>query len=268
MKVVRHAALLLLLASAARGEERFPCDPPAGAHLGGQRPSALETCVTRHFRAHAADPAPATDSHGNGVCLADGRVFPISTHAIKTNFEQLLDAPDIQDMLWAQRYRRGKIVPVTTVDDDPGRIRFAPLFEVTWPKKALVTRTFFAHPVHVQPTVAEALARVEKKLAGDPSLAPFFEKLGGTFNDRKIAGTERTSAHAWGIAIDINPAKSNYWRWEKGGWKNAIPQKIVDAFEDQGFIWGGRWYHFDTMHFEYRPEMLDPACLMHPEEAR
>ncbi len=23
-----------------------------------------------------------------------------------------------------------------------------------------------------------------------------------------------------------------------------------------GFIWGGRWYHYDTMHFEYRPELL------------
>jgi len=26
------------------------------------------------------------------------------------------------------------------------------------------------------------------------------------------------------------------------------------------FIWGGRWYHFDTMHFEYRPELLDASC--------
>jgi hypothetical protein len=21
-------------------------------------------------------------------------------------------------------------------------------------------------------------------------------------------------------------------------------------------IWGGKWGHFDTMHFEYRPELL------------
>jgi hypothetical protein len=43
-------------------------------------------------------------------------------------------------------------------------------------------------------------------------------------------------------------------------WANQIPQVIVDAFEAEGFIWGGRWYHYDTMHFEYRPELLDPAC--------
>jgi len=22
------------------------------------------------------------------------------------------------------------------------------------------------------------------------------------------------------------------------------------------FIWRGRWYHYDTMHFEYRPELF------------
>ena len=42
-------------------------------------------------------------------------------------------------------------------------------------------------------------------------------------------------------------------------WRNRIPQAIVDAFEAEGFIWGGRWFHYDTMHFEYRPELLDPA---------
>jgi hypothetical protein len=28
------------------------------------------------------------------------------------------------------------------------------------------------------------------------------------------------------------------------------------VFEQHGFIWGGRWAHYDTMHFEYRPELL------------
>jgi hypothetical protein len=31
---------------------------------------------------------------------------------------------------------------------------------------------------------------------------------------------------------------------------------IVRVFERHGFIWGGRWRHYDTMHFEYRPELI------------
>ncbi len=35
-----------------------------------------------------------------------------------------------------------------------------------------------------------------------------------------------------------------------------VPLQIVEVFEEQGFIWGGKWFFFDTMHFEYRPEIL------------
>ena len=57
----------------------------------------------------------------------------------------------------------------------------------------------------------------------------------------------------------------SYWRWAggkspiEGGvfpYRNEVPIEIVEIFEAHGFIWGGRWYHYDTMHFEYRPEIL------------
>lgn len=84
----------------------------------------------------------------------------------------------------------------------------------------------------------------------------------GTYNCRVIAGTKRTSAHGHGIAIDIATKASDYWRWagaKAGGkipYKNKVPPEIVDVFEKHGFVWGGKWYHYDTMHFEYRPELL------------
>ncbi len=37
---------------------------------------------------------------------------------------------------------------------------------------------------------------------------------------------------------------------------NEIPWPIILIFEKYGFIWGGKWHHFDTMHFEYRPELF------------
>lgn len=36
-----------------------------------------------------------------------------------------------------------------------------------------------------------------------------------------------------------------------------FPPEIVQVFADEGFIWGGHWHHFDTMHFEYRPEFFN-----------
>jgi hypothetical protein len=33
-------------------------------------------------------------------------------------------------------------------------------------------------------------------------------------------------------------------------------EQVMKAFEAYGFIWGGKWMFYDTMHFEYRPEIL------------
>jgi hypothetical protein len=68
--------------------------------------------------------------------------------------------------------------------------------------------------------------------------------------------------HSFGIAIDIDADHSDYWRWNRPGrdgtypYRNRVPREVVDIFEKHGFIWGGAWYHYDTMHFEYRPELL------------
>lgn len=77
----------------------------------------------------------------------------------------------------------------------------------------------------------------------------------GTFNWRKIAKSNSLSAHSFGIAIDIDATNSSYWQWHKER-KNLLDKEIIHIFEKNGFIWGGRWISFDTMHFEYRPEFL------------
>jgi hypothetical protein len=66
--------------------------------------------------------------------------------------------------------------------------------------------------------------------------------------------------HAYGAAIDIGARYSDYWVWAQSRgdlpYRNRIPEEIVEAFEAEQFIWGGKWYHYDTMHFEYRPELF------------
>ena len=34
---------------------------------------------------------------------------------------------------------------------------------------------------------------------------------------------------------------------------------IVESFEKYGFVWGGKWSHFDILHFEYKPEIIIKA---------
>ena len=116
-----------------------------------------------------------------------------------------------------------------------------------------------------QAGAAEALEQVSRALARLPDrFDKYLTPTAGTFNWRAIAGTYRLSAHAFGIAIDINPQFGDYWRWRPmkttREHRNRIPFEIVDIFEANGFIWGGKWYHFDTLHFEYRPELLDGRC--------
>jgi hypothetical protein len=65
----------------------------------------------------------------------------------------------------------------------------------------------------------------------------------GCYNYRNIAGTNRLSKHAAGMAIDLN-----------AGMK--IPDRMVKCFEDAGFTWGGRWGppSTDPMHWQIDKE--------------
>ncbi len=69
--------------------------------------------------------------------------------------------------------------------------------------------------------------------------------------------------HAYGAAIDLNTAVGPYWRWAgmsaRVRARHRVPQEVIEIFERHGFIWGGKWLHVDTPHFEYRPELIGYA---------
>jgi D-alanyl-D-alanine carboxypeptidase len=246
----------LLVPMALCAGAALAADPPAPAGL---------RCLTRHYAVRAE-----LRDGGWAAVLPDGGAIAWDDGKAK-GFDEKLEHPDVEDV-FSIPYRGGAIRPVTAVDDDPGRVRLDELFKATYgatPETVdVVDVTFMGQKLKVHRKVAPKFAAVETQLkaavAKDPKLAGFLLGIGGTFNWRNIAGTDRPSAHSWGVSMDINVKRSHYWRWSKDAaitWKNEIPQPIVDAFEAQGFIWGGRWYHYDTMHFEYRPELLDPACF-------
>ena len=230
---------------------------------GTPAPPAELACLARHYAVR-----PAFERGAWFAVLPDGSRLPFDDGKPKT-FAERLAAPDIKD-IFSIPYRPGTIRPVTDENDDPGRIRATAILAASYGPKAAAQQVrvrFLGLEVQVHRRIVTALGRVAARLAEarkhDRTLAPFLGRLSGGFAERTIAGTDRTSAHAFGIAIDLDKSMSDYWRWQKSKllrWRNRIPQAIVDAFEAEGFIWGGRWYHYDTMHFEYRPELLDRDC--------
>ncbi|MBQ9451971.1 MAG: M15 family metallopeptidase [Desulfovibrio sp.] len=115
---------------------------------------------------------------------------------------------------------------------------------------------------------AEAMRRASATLAALVATRPGlrrFLKMDGGFNWRRIAGERRLSPHAFGIAFDISATVAPYWRWSRlqpHPMQKKYPSDIVQAFENEGFIWGGKWHEYDLMHFEYRPEIICKARIL------
>jgi peptidoglycan L-alanyl-D-glutamate endopeptidase CwlK len=193
---------------------------------------------------------------------------------VKTLNEQFSQA-DIEDQLKGI-YVKGK-TPRPAELDDPGRIRNDSFFKSMYGataaavKQKLVAVTWLPHTAPQQLMVTtvngvdKQLQAVSDEIEQLPAMLKYAEKAAGTFNWRMIKGTNRPSTHSYGIAIDINTNFSHYWQWDNKttdenksvpNYVNRIPWEIVAIFEKHGFIWGGKWYHYDTMHFEYRPELL------------
>jgi D-alanyl-D-alanine carboxypeptidase len=212
---------------------------------------------------------------GNELVWKDGTRMRIDDGKGEKTLDTMLSDPDIKDM-FVMAYPVGEKGLPPEKDFDPGRVRYTPLFvkmygdcrtsnvladaaDVVW------LRSKYGKAVKFSKIngAAATLQQVSDELDRLPDrFLQYLRPLQGTYNCRPIAKTDRLSAHAFGIAIDIAAAHSSYWLWSKPdasgriAYKNEIPWEIVRAFEKHGFIWGGKWYHYDTMHFEYRPEML------------
>jgi D-alanyl-D-alanine carboxypeptidase len=220
----------------------------------------------------------------NGYLLwKDGTRMPVSDERREKTFEELLKAPDILDQ-FAIRYPLGTPATIPRVNEDPGRIRNEAFFRKMYGdcEKGEVARQLSPAPwlpnrgggtvlVTAVNGVAEKLAAVSRELSQLPSkFSRYLVPSEGAYNCRVIADTNRPSMHAFGAAIDLNSRFGDYWLWTKSkegkfDWKNRIPLEIVDVFERHQFIWGGKWFHYDTMHFEYRPEIIAHAKKGWPE---
>jgi hypothetical protein len=203
----------------------------------------------------------------------DGTRMPLADGQPARSFDEMLRHGSILDQIRLP-YPAGGATTPRAPDDDPGRVRNRAFFDKIYGDCTrgevvlrLVPIVWLPHSWGrtVQITsvngVAEHLAAVSEELDALPAaLKPYAYPPAGTYNCRAVADTGQPSMHAWGAAIDLNAARADYWLWRgaasDGGRVDRMPAEIVAIFERHGFIWGGKWAHFDTMHFEYRPELL------------
>jgi hypothetical protein len=229
---------------------------------------------------------------GAHVYWRDGTSMDVTDGRDDKAFDDLLANASILDQ-FRLHYPHGRLAAPPALNADPGRFRNEAFFrkmygdchkgEVqrnmapitwlpkTWGKTVQVTRVN---------GVASTLKQVSDEIDALPAtIKAAAWPIAGVFSCRAVKDTGRPSMHAYAAAIDLNLKTSDYWLWQtaKGGnipYRNRMPQEIVDIFEKHGFIWGGKWYHYDTMHFEYRPELLRansaamPEMTVRPEPAR
>lgn len=205
----------------------------------------------------------------NVVHFADGTALPYGARKGKT-FAERLEHADIEDH-FAQPYPAFAPIAPPPPDFDPGRFRCdallkklygaskqeveANLVEVQWMPAHGGRKLRF----NGNQNAAAQLQKVSDELDKLPQeCMKYIVNIDGTYEYRPIEGTTRLSPHSYGIAIDLEVKNTAYWLWDKPyRYRNQIPKEVVDVFERHGFVWGGRWYHYDTMHFEYRPEMFE-----------
>ena len=211
----------------------------------------------------------------------DGTRMPLSDGQPDKSFEEQLRHGSILDQLRVP-YPTGRTAVVLDPLADPGRIRnrafFDKMYGDCW-KGEVAPRLVpivwlpqsWGHTIRATSVngVAERLAEISTLLdALPPALKRTVFPPAGTYNCRTVADTGQPSMHAWGAAIDVSAAGADYWLWARPAASNSrqaarIPAEIVEIFERHGFIWGGKWSHYDAMHFEYRPELVNtlPAAV-------
>lgn len=65
------------------------------------------------------------------------------------------------------------------------------------------------------------------------------------YSCRFIAGTNKWSTHAWGIAIDINSAYEHVGHYHN----HTVDSQVANVFQTHGWTWGLAFG--DAMHFQY-----------------
>jgi len=237
--------------------------------MPGVRAETKADSLDRLVRAY---PEALSGHDGKSIFWRDGTAMTADDGADNNSFDDLLRNASVVDQFHLS-YPLGPSPP-PELNYDPGRFRNEAFFKKMYGdcnagevQKNLVTVIWlprsWGKTIQVTLTngVADHLREVSDEIDRlEPAIKAAAFPIAGVLSCRSVADTGRMSMHGYAAAIDLNLKYSDYWLWagknKKIPYKNRMPLEIIDIFERHGFIWGGKWYHYDTMHFEYRPELL------------
>lgn len=121
---------------------------------------------------------------------------------------------------------------------------------LAWDKNTIVTR------MSCHKAIATALKRVFDDLLECYGYAKIKELgidlFGGCFNYRAMRGGKTWSVHAWGLAIDLDPARNSLRETSRTA-RFARPEykPMIDIFYKHGFVSLGVEKNYDWMHFQW-----------------
>ena len=277
------AAILVAALAIARPNAALAVPPgcvayPSVAEIGARLARAYPDFVIRVEKAgvEKAGVEPVGDDNtagGAAILTVNGR-FDIASRGASADFTALLDNPTLADQFAMPYPAAARWGAPPGRNCDPGRLRHEPFFRAMYgaSKEEVESRltTIAWGPMRLRATRVNGIDRKLSAIARElealsrarPAFRPIWERAAGVYHWRPIRGTGRLSVHSFGAAIDLSVAHTEYWLndiAEEGAapvYRNRMPVEIVEIFARHGFIWGGAWSHYDTMHFEYRPELL------------
>ena len=238
------------------------------------------------FLADAGEDSASADPAGKWYYYANGRLLPEDKREEVSNYRALqfynyaAELPPWVERNPEERERMGSWAGARRQNTTARSAFFLDdLFAASTSaevERNLVRMTFLGGNIRIHKYIQEKVSLVEAEIRAaaraDSEIQTWISSLGTreSWNWRNIADTQAKSYHAYGLAIDLLPrnlaGKQTYWLWtsqNRDDWYNVPytqryhpPQAVITAFENNGFIWGGKWMLFDTMHFEYRPEIF------------
>ncbi|MBO4728892.1 MAG: M15 family metallopeptidase [Spirochaetaceae bacterium] len=228
---------------------------------------------------------------------ADGRLLPFSRRVEAENYGKQIIYPntgkprnpktytqeDIAELM--KKGTKAALAAEKPVDNTFSQFLFQTNDRIVT-ERNIRSMSFLGHRLNVHKMVIPFFEKIDREIKAaaktDEETAKFVADISeiGGYNWRTIDGTAgRRSYHSYGLAIDIavkGNKKPTYWEWVRT-WNSKWmlvpqsslwlpPETVIKIFEKYGFVWGGTWDEYDTMHFEYRPELAVLAYLYMADE--